>query len=111
MTDVKPEGTMRFDPKDVEENKAIACLSYVGILFLIPLLAKKESKFAQAHAKQGIALFILAVVVSVVSWIPLIGWLLALAVLILAIFCIVKTLQGDFFKIPVLYDLSKKFNF
>ena len=42
--------------KDVEENKAMAAIGYLGILFLIPLLANKDSPFAQYHAKQGMVL-------------------------------------------------------
>ena len=46
-----PENIPMGDPKDVEENKLIAAVGYLGILFLIPLLAKKDSPFAQFHAK------------------------------------------------------------
>ena len=107
----KKQTPSKFDPKDVEENKAIACLSYVGILFLIPMLAKKESKFAQDHAKQGLALFIADVVVSLIAWIPFVGWILGLGALTISVIAIIQTLQGKFWEIPVLYNLSRKFNF
>jgi hypothetical protein len=45
-----PEGAAP-DPKDVADNKLVAALSYIWILFLIPLLAKRDSKFCQFHAK------------------------------------------------------------
>ncbi|MFA6027725.1 MAG: hypothetical protein WC752_02265 [Patescibacteria group bacterium] len=98
----------KFDAKDVEENKAIACLSYIGILFLIPLLAKKESKFCQANAKQGMALFICEVILAII---PYLGWLAELALIVVAIICIINTLQGKLWQIPGLYNLSKKWNF
>ena len=43
------QGTVvpKFDPKDVEDHKVMAALSYVGILFLIPLLVLTQSRFAQ----------------------------------------------------------------
>ncbi len=44
------------DP-DVEANKAMAILGY--ILFLIPLLAAPNSKFARYHANQGLMVFII----------------------------------------------------
>ena len=66
-----------------KEDKAIAILSYLGILFLVPLLAERENKFVQYHAKQGLALFIAEVATMVVGWIPIIGWLAAFAAWIL----------------------------
>lgn len=98
---------VKFDPKDVEENKVMACLSYVGILFLIPMLAKKDSKFCQEHARQGAVMFV-ALLISVI---PVIGWLLGVVVLVLDVIAVVNTLQGKYWKIPVAYDLSRKFNF
>ena len=113
MAENKPVITAdeKFDPKDVEENKTIACLSYIGILCLIPLLAKKDSKFAVANAKQGLALLIVDVIVSAISWIPFVGWLLAIGVLIISIMGVVNCLQGKLWKIPYLYNLSRKWNF
>ena len=104
--EIKSPGT---DP-DVEANKTIAALSYISILFLVPLLGKKDSKFAQFHAKQGLVVFIIELVVMFVAWMPVIGWLLGLATLALAIVAILKTLQGEWWKIPYIYDFSQKFN-
>ena len=108
-------GKLTFDPKDVEANKGITVLSYIGVLCLVPLLANKDSKFAQAHAKQGLALFLLAIASGVVSAVPIIGWIVGslamVLVFVLAIIGIIKVLQGEFWAMPVLYDLSKKLNF
>jgi len=41
--------------KDIEENKVLAIISYFWLLCLIPLLAKKDSPFAQFHAIRGLA--------------------------------------------------------
>ena len=43
----------------------MALLSYIGILFIIPLLAAKDSKFAKFHVNQGIVLFIAELVCSI----------------------------------------------
>lgn len=99
-----------FDPKDVEENKLLACLSYVGILCLVPLLAKKDSKFCHEHATQGLALLIVWVVASFVIWFPLIGWAIGLALLIANIIAFLKCLMGEFWEIPLIGPLRKKFN-
>ncbi len=99
-----------FDSKDVEENKLIAAIGYVGILCLIPLLAKKESKFAQEHGKQGLILLIVWIVGSFIFWFPIIGWIMALAVLVINIIAFVKALMGEFWEIPVVGPLRNKFN-
>ncbi|MCX6811465.1 MAG: hypothetical protein NT039_02110 [Candidatus Berkelbacteria bacterium] len=106
------------DQGDIEKNKGMAVLSYIGILCLIPLLAAKESKFAQFHAKQGLVLFLFEIVVGILYAIPVInvvmffiGWILYILVLILAIMGIVYTLQGKYWKMPVLGGLAEKFKF
>jgi len=38
--------------KRVREKDLTAILSYLGILFLVPLLVSKDNPFAQFHAKQ-----------------------------------------------------------
>lgn len=100
-----------FDTKDVEENKLIAALGYVGILCLIPLLAKKDSKFAQEHGKQGLVMLLVWVIGSFVFWFPIIGWLLMLAVFIINVIAFVKALMGEFWEVPVVGQFRSKFNF
>jgi uncharacterized membrane protein len=110
-----------FDPKDIEENKAIAALSYLWILVLIPLLVKKDSKFVMAHAKQGLALFIAEIIVWVVEiffrWIPFIGiFFVILANICYAILAVVSiiallyALTGKCWKIPGIYEFSEGLN-
>lgn len=99
-----------FDKKDIEDNKIVAALGYIGILCLIPLLAKKESKFAQEHGKQGLVMFIAWIIGSFVFWIPLIGWALALALFVLDVIAFVKCLNGEFWEVPGLGAYRNKFN-
>ncbi|MCD6427523.1 MAG: DUF4870 domain-containing protein [Caldisericaceae bacterium] len=107
-----------FDPKDVEENKILAAISYLGILVLIPLLVKKDSKFVMEHARQGLALFIAEIIVWLVELIlgriPGFGVVIAIlanicyAVLaIVSIIALVYALMGKCWKIPVVYDFAK----
>jgi len=67
------------DPADVEKNKVFALLSYLGILWLVPLLAAKDSPFAKYHANQGIvlsiAMFIAFFFMGIVYFIPFVGCL------------------------------------
>ena len=94
--------------KDIEDNKYTALLSYVHILFLVPLLAKKDSKFCQFHAKQGLILFVAQTVIGLIAWLPIFGWLLALAAILVSIIGIFKVLAGEYWKIPYLYEYSEK---
>lgn len=99
-----------FDKKDIEANRYIALLSYLWILCLIPLFLKKDSPFAQAHAKQGLILFILEVIGVLVFWIPFIGWLLWLALVVASLVGICQTISGRYFALPGLDKIRKKFN-
>jgi uncharacterized membrane protein len=107
------------DAKEIEEGKVYAAIGYLWILFLIPLLAAKDNKFAQFHAKQGMLLFIVSIVVAILSavllFIPCLGWaiasILCLGWLVLAIIGIVKALQGEYWKMPVLGDWAQQLNF
>ena len=52
------DSTASFSKKDIEDNKVMALLSYLGILVAIPILAAKNSPFARFHANQGLILCI-----------------------------------------------------
>lgn len=58
--------TAQFDPADLELNNRLSCLSYLGILLLIPLFLVKQSRFAKYHANQGLVLLILNLVAGIV---------------------------------------------
>ena len=94
---------------DAEQNKGMAAIAYIGILFLIPLLAKKDSPFAQYHAKQGLVLFIFEVIASAISWIPVVGWVLPIAGLILFIIGLMNALGGKTEPLPVIGQFGDKF--
>ena len=58
--------TNEFDPTDIQNNKAMGILSYIGLLVLIPIFAAKDSKFARFHANQGLVLVIAQAIVTTV---------------------------------------------
>ncbi len=95
---------------DVEANKTLGAMSYVFILFLVPLLGKRDSKFAQFHAKQGLVLFAVELLVFMFSWVPLLGQLAMLTLLIISVMGVVKALNGEWWEIPYIYEWSKKVN-
>lgn len=98
------------DNKDIEENKIFAVLSYLGILVIVPLLAKKDSKFAMFHAKQGLVLLIGWVISWLLSFI-FIGFILDVIMIVFSIWGIVNAATGKYAKLPVIGDLAEKFKF
>jgi len=91
----------------VNNKNVLAALSYLWALCLIPLLGSKD-EFVKFHARQGFVLFVIEVVLTLVIWIPVIGFLLGLVVGIVAIIGFIKALNGGRWEIPYVYNLSKK---
>ncbi len=58
--------TAEFEKEDIAANKVYALLSYISILFLVPLIAAPKSKYARYHANQGLTLFICEVAYNIV---------------------------------------------
>jgi len=102
----------KFDAKDIEKNKAIAAIGYLCILFLVPLLAAKNSPFAQFHAKQSMVLFVGWVIIWVIGLIPILGWIIGflgtILLAILSLIGLIKALQGEAWEIPMVADFAKK---
>ncbi len=99
-----PDSTDQFDPQDIEKNKVMALFAY--IIFLIPLLAAKDSPFARFHTNQGLILFIGALATSVVAMIPFIGWIVssiaAVAVTVLSVIGIINAAGGKAKELPLI---------
>jgi uncharacterized membrane protein len=97
---------------DVEKGKGLAWLSYLGILWLVPLLAMKDNAFCKFHVKQGIILTILMIAVWVIGWIPILGWLAVAVVyiywLVMLIMGIINSAIGKYWKMPILGGLAAK---
>ena len=100
------------EAEDIERNKVFAVLAYIGILFLIPLLAAPQSRFARFHTNQGIILFLAGLILSaasaILAMIPLfclvafapvvigVGWL------VLMIIGIVNAASGTYKPLPLI---------
>ena len=60
-------GADGYTSQEKETGKAMAILSYIGFLSLIPYLTEKENKWVKYHATQGINLVIIWVGLIVIS--------------------------------------------
>lgn len=97
------------------EKDLTAVLSYLGILFLVPLVARKDNAFAQFHAKQGLVLFIAEVATMFISWIPFLGWFIGMIAwltwVVLSIIGITNVLGGKQVPLPIIGKFAQKFKF
>ncbi|MBE1443988.1 putative membrane protein [Paenibacillus sp. OAS669] len=97
------------DPADVHQNKWLAVAAY--IIFFIPLLAARQSRFAMYHANQGLVLLLFSIACNIVlGFIPFIGWILLpianLATLVLVIIGILQSANGQLKPLPVIGSIS-----
>jgi uncharacterized membrane protein len=118
-----PGGGYTGGPRPASSDRTLMIiLSYLGLLALIPFLTKKEDPDIHWHAKNGIGLLILDVVVWALMFIISMilrnsvvgcGWgaiscVIWLAVLGLHIFCMIQALGGKRFRVPVVTDFAEK---
>ncbi len=126
-----PTATGGYSEKEVNDAKALAAIGYVALCclpgFLVPMLAAKENRYAQYHARQGatlwitvagasIAAFILQTVASMVSGmlaqaIGCLSLIVFLPLLVLMVIGIVNALQGQAKELPVIGQFASKLPF
>lgn len=101
--------------KEEKKGNPIAILSYIGILFIIPLLATKDDEFVKFHVKQGITLFIAEIITFFIGIIPILGWIIGLVGwitwLVLSIIGIMNVMSGKQVPLPVIGKFAEKFKF
>ena len=111
--------------KDAEDNKGLAIVAYLGILFIIPLLTGdyKKSPFLKFHTNQGFVLCLTAVALWIVwsiIWgiaigsiynsyslgmlglISAISWLLSLTIVALCVIGIINAVNGKMKPLPII---------
>jgi uncharacterized membrane protein len=98
------------EAREIEENKGLCVLCYFSILLLIPLLLKPHSAYVRYHCNQGLLLLLLSIAIGAVCWIPIVGWLIAVAgpvfVLICLIMGVVNTLSGVMKPLPLIGTIA-----
>jgi uncharacterized membrane protein len=90
-----------------ENSKILAGLGYIiWIVALVGLLLDpyKDEPFVRFHSVQALALWAIAVVLG---WIPFVGWLLAIVLIVFAIMAAINAFQGKYYEVPVLGGLLK----
>ncbi len=109
-----------------DQDRVLLVFAYLGPLALVSLLASRR-EFIKWHAKQGLALAATLAALQVIALKPLqfIGarytfwgyfrelfwagsWLVVFGVVIAALVCIIRGLEGERFKLPLLGDLADR---
>lgn len=89
-------------------TRLMSVLSYISVLFLIPMLFRSEDKKAGFHAKQGLRLFIYSVLCDAATSIPGIGTLLWISRICLMIKGIVNAINDKEEPLPFIGTIGGK---
>lgn len=76
--------------------------------FIIALLTKKDDEYVMFYAKQGLVIFLISIIASILSWIPIIGWVLWVFALILWAMSWINALSGELKNTWIIGDLAEK---
>jgi uncharacterized membrane protein len=98
------------EDSDIREARLWAAAGYVGFLCFLPLLRKKENRFALFHGKQALVLFLLEMAAWILRVIPALGefvFTMAFVVFgILSLIGISKSLLGECWEMPIVGDIA-----
>lgn len=98
--------------KEIREGKIFAVVAYWLFLCILPLILKKDNKFAVFHGKQGLVLFIFLVGGFIFNIIPFLGQivyrLVLSAYLLLSLWGTIQALMGNFSRMPIISNIADK---
>ena len=118
----RPMDDQRLNQEIGDQDRLLLVFAYLGPLALLSLVASRK-EFVKWHAKQGVLLSVAVAAVWIAArgvyllfrgklW-PLFGGLLsvaaaltALGIVLLVFLCLVRALEGERFKVPLLGDLA-----
>jgi len=90
------------------KRKLIAVLSYLSVLLFLPLNLFKKDDFIRYHAKQGVVFFVLSIVVVFAFWLPVVGWICLLALLVIWATGIFNVITGKMEPLPVIGRIAER---
>jgi len=104
--------SISLSKKDDELLFAFLGAFFVGVGFLLVFILRKENKYAMCYAKQGLVLFITALILSALSSIPIVGWIFSsiflIAWIILWVITFVNSLSGKIIDTFLIGELAEK---
>ncbi|MFA6458551.1 MAG: hypothetical protein WCV72_04170 [Patescibacteria group bacterium] len=103
-TGFRPDGVTPLDP----EEKIFAAIGYISFLAFLPLITRRDSEFAQHHAWQAVVVFLGFLFLLIFGGFLGLAGFISFLMVIEFIGGFLFAYKGDWFKIPVVYDLSLK---
>ena len=98
--------TAEYSAEDINKNRHMAILAYLGLLFLVPLFAAKDSPYARYHTNQGILLFVVQTIGIAATQIPYAGWIAGAIVNVfttaLLVIGLINAFKGEAKELPVI---------
>lgn len=87
-------------------------LSYLSITGLIFMFVEKDSQYIRFHSFQAVFLGLALIILNtILGFVPILGWMISLLLspltIILTIFMMYKTYQGQTIKLPIIGDLAE----
>jgi len=73
---------------------------------IVYLLTSKADKHTRFHAAQAI---MIGIAMTIIVWIPLVGWIIAALLYLIGLFAAVKAYNGEKLELPLLGSLANKF--
>jgi uncharacterized membrane protein len=101
----------KFDKQEIREGAPFGVLSYIYFLWIFTFIFKKDNRFAEYHARQGIVIFIGHLASLILYMVPFLRWLGLLFEFLLLCLCmygIFLVLTGKSDRIPVVGDVADK---
>lgn len=81
MDKIFTDVTSEFSADDIEANKQMSMVAYIGILVLIPFLSKPDSAFLKHNINQGIPIAIINILSAIIlPFIPVVGGILNMVI-------------------------------
>jgi len=98
-------------PSVTSDEKIWGLVSYIPLMALMALVLKPSSDFIKLHGRQGLLIFLIfffSIFIYLVPFIgPLIGVIIHFAMIGIGLFSMFQAFIGNWWKIPVLGDISE----
>ncbi len=92
--------------QDTKDNRVLSLFCYLSMMVILPLVAQPNSAYVRYHANQGIVLILFLLCASVVSIIPILGWIVTCVCYIFGFICmiigIVHACKGEKKPLPLI---------
>jgi len=103
----------QYSQEEIEKNKIWGILSYISVLFIVPLFIEgvKDSSYVKFHINQGLILFVGFIIIAAIKRLSIglltyyAGSILSIALTVLWIIGFVGAIQGQAKKVPLIGDI------